>query len=415
MTVRNSYTCGLLALVASLPAVGWAEGVVRGEGKTLPENVIRARLPFRAVSASKGYSSSGEKGESGFKLNLAASALVVEYGYTPAVSFQIVAPFILKNEMSMDGSAFQSSYRFKEKYDEFISIASQKLVDDKLCVSVEACRDAIQNKGLSLPASTDLVLPTGEKLRVKAGVPIKDVAASLVTRAALPESGQTGLGDVEIGTLVALADPEVGLWKKDLPVNLSVGLGLRLPTGSFVNVPAAQRPTGRGTLDLGLRTNLDWFMRPNIALSFQNQWEQMLMDGKKKRSSLLDSSTLNTADPLVAGADQISNDSAYKRTGARNIGFLKLALGAAEVSEALKPLILNVQWKYDFDPETTLGGKKDSEKSEIQSMQAGFTFDGLVLKLPVQLDADYEIPLAGKNRTLAPAVLSTTLKAFYRL
>lgn len=415
MTVRSSYTCGLLALVASLPAVGWAEGVVRGEGKTLPENVIRARLPFRAVSASKGYSSSGEKGESGLKLNLVASALVVEYGYSPAVSFQIVAPFILKNEMSMDGSAFQSSYRFKEKYDEFISIASQKLVDDKLCASVEACRDAIQNKGLSLPASTDLVLPTGEKLRVKAGVPIKDVASALVTRAALPESGRTGLGDVEIGTLVALADPEVGLWKKDWPVNLSVGLGLRLPTGSFVNVPAAQRATGRGTLDLGLRTNLDWFMRPNISLSFQNQWEQMLMDGKKKRSSLLDSSTLNTADPLVAGADQIANDTAYKRTGARNIGFLKLALGAAEVAEALKPLILNVQWKYDFDPETTLGGKKDSEESEMQSMQAGFTFDGLVLNLPVQLDADYEIPLAGKNRTLAPAVLSTTLKAFYRL
>lgn len=387
---------------------------IPGEGKTLPASVFRVRVPYKFASATKGYSSSGQSEDAGLQFNANAAALVVEYGLRDAISLQVVVPYVLQNNLSMNGSVFQKSSFFEEKQTEFLKAASEKLVTEKLCRSVEACIEAIKNNGLSLPVNTNLTLPTGETLPVKAGVPLNDIAASLVTRAAVPTSGSTGLGDIEVGALFALLDPRVGLLSQNKPINLSLGLGLRIPTGSFVDVPAAQRPTGRGTTDLGIRTNFDWQPLPGTMLSQQNQFEIMLKEGRKKRTSLLDSAQLNSADPMVAGADQMANTSSYARQGARNVGFLKLAVGLGQLSQELKPVLLNAQWKYDFDPATQLGGKKLNAESSLQSVQVGTTIDGLPLQVPLQFDVDYEIPVTGSNRTLAPRVLSATLKLFYK-
>ncbi|NBX17036.1 MAG: hypothetical protein EBR09_06700 [Proteobacteria bacterium] len=394
--------------------VGAVQNGPAGEGKTLPKNVVRLRIPLRSVSSSQGFASNGQKSETGLKLSVLSGALVFEYGYTDAISFQLVAPFVFRNEMSMSGSAFQKSFIFHEKYEEFIAAAASKLVTDGLCSNLAVCLDAIQNKGLSLPATADLTLPTGEKLTVRAGVPLKDVASSLVTRAAIPAAGRTGMGDLEAGVLVALADPQTGLWKKDWPVNLSLGLGLRSPSGSFADVPAAQRGTGRGTWDLGLRTNVDWHPAAGWVVSFQNQWEEMLLSGVKKRTSLLDSSKLNSADPLIDGGDKVANAAKYERSGARQAGFLKVAAGAGGIVQALEPVVFSMQWKYDFDPKTLRGGLTETADSELQSALAGIMFDGLKLQFPAQLDLEYELPLSGKNRRVAPRVLTATMKAYYR-
>lgn len=387
---------------------------IPGEGKTLPASVYRVRIPYKFASATKGFSSNGRSEDAGFQFNANAAALVVEYGLRDAISLQFVAPYVLKNNMSMNGSVFQKSSFFEEKQMEFLKAASEKLVAEKLCRSVDACIEAINTQGLSLPVSTNLTLPTGETLSVKAGVPLKDIAASLVTRAAIPTAGRTGLGDIEVGALFALFDPRVGLLSKNKPINFSLGLGLRLPTGSFEDVPAAQRSTGRGTLDLGIRTNFDWQPLPGLMLSQQNQFELMLKEGRKKRSSLIESAQLNSADPLVTGADQIANTSSYTRDGTRNVGFLKLALGLGQFSQDLKPVLLNAQWKYDFEPATKFGGKKLNAESSLQAVQVGTTLDGLPLQVPLQCDVDYEIPMSGSNRALAPRVLSATLKLFYK-
>lgn len=385
-----------------------------GEGKTLPINVARVRLPMKFVSGTSAFSSQGKKEDSGLQVSAAAGALVVEFGVSDAISLQFVAPFTAQNQVSMNGAAFQKTTVYKEKFDEFVNAAAARLADEGLCLSPEACVDEILNKNLTFPLDAPLTLPTGETLVVRAGVPLKDVAASLVTRAALPGSGRTGLGDVELGALFALSDPKVGLMKKDWPFNVSVGAGLRLPTGSFTDVPAAQRATGRGTLDLGLRANVDWRPLHSFVVSFQNQTELMLLAGKKKRSSLLDSAKLNSADSSLAGADGLANTSDYERDGVRQIGFAKAAFALAALGESFSILVLNSQWKYDFESRTTVGRQEYNPASELQSLQSGVTLDGLKIQLPLQLDVDYEFPVSGKNRLLAPSTLTTTVKAFYR-
>jgi hypothetical protein len=409
MALCNFPLAGVLLPLFFFSAAGTAS-----EGKTLPEGVFRLRIPFRSAVASHGFSSEGKKADSGLRLNVASGALVFEYGYSSAVSFQLIVPAVLRNQMSMDGSVFQKSFVFQEKYDEFIAAAAAKLVSDGLCSDVNACVDAIQKKGFALPATTELTLPTGEKLTVRAGVPLKEVASSLVTRAALPAEGRTGIGDIEIGTLIAIADPNVGLWKKDWPLNLSVGLGLRAPTGSFSDVSAAQRGTGRGTWDLGFRTNVDWYAASGFVMSFQNQWEQMIVGGVKRRSSLLDSSKLNSADPLIEGADQVANEAKFERSGARQIGFLKVASGLGDFVSSLDPVVLSLQWKYDFDPKTLRGGRIESTDSQLHSVLAGVQLDGLKLNVPAQLEVEYEFPVAGRNRRIAPQIMTASMKAYYR-
>lgn len=385
-----------------------------GEGKTLPGNVVRVRLPMKFVSGSSAFSAQGKKEDSALQVSAAAGALVVEYGFSDAISLQLVAPFTAQNQVAMNGAAFQKTSLYKEKFDEFVNAAAVRLAEEGLCLSQEACVDEILNKNLTFPLDAPLTLPTGETLVVRAGVPLKDVAASLVTRAALPASGRTGLGDVEVGALFALADPKIGLMKKDWPFNVSVGAGLRLPTGSFTDVPAAQRGTGRGTVDLGLRANVDWHLHPSIVVSLQNQSELMLRAGKKRRSSLLDSTKLNSADTSVSGADGVANTADYERDGVRQIGFAKASFSLAALGDTFSVLLANAQWKYDFESRTTVGRQEYNPASELQSLQAGVTLDGLKIQLPLQLDVDYEIPVAGKNRVLAPSSLTSTLKVFYR-
>ncbi|MFZ9520618.1 MAG: hypothetical protein ACO3A4_09090 [Silvanigrellaceae bacterium] len=385
-----------------------------GEGKTLPEKVFRGRLLFKSATATQAFSPDGKKEDSGFTLSAGAGAFVVEYGWSDAVSLQLVAPMVAFNKLAIDGAAFQKSSLYAKKYNEFVEAAAAKLVSDGLCLTVSACLSGINENGLSLPFNSVLTLPTGEKLSVKAGVPIKDVAASLVTRAAIPTAGTTGLGDLELGALVALADPVNGLWARDWAVNFSLGAGLRLPTGSFRDVPAAQRPTGRGTVDLGIRSNLDWAASSAIVISWQNQWESMLLPAKKSRTSLLDSTVLNNADVNSPGADNIANSAEFRRDDPRNVGFMKIALSPADVSDALSRVLLNGQFKYDFEPRATLGGVEFSPESHLYSVQAGLTLSALDFFLPVQWDIDYDVPLSGKNRNLAASVLTNTLKIYAR-
>ncbi len=387
--------------------------LVQGEGQTLPQGVMRFRSVYRRAEAKTAYGATGKSETSGLSFSAQASALVFEYGLTPAVSLQFIAPHVFENNLSMNGSEFQKSSIYREKYDSFIEVAAQRLVADKLCSDVQTCVIAINQNSLSLPLNTTLTLPTGEKLDVRAGVPLKTVASALVVNAAVPTSGRTGWGDYEIGALVALADPEVG-FVKNWDLNVSLGLGLRLPTGSFTNVPAAQRPTGRGTLDLGIRSNIDKIVSRVFVVSWQNQMELMLQSGSKKRSSLLSSNALNSANPNISGADGQPNLGTFKRNEARQIGFFKMALSGGFWDEKFSALILNGQFKYDFDTPGEVSGVALGQDTTFYSSQLGATFDGLKYSVPLQLDVDYEFPIAGKNKAIAAQVMSATLKAFYK-
>jgi hypothetical protein len=388
--------------------------VLTGEGKTLPNHVSRMRLIHKYLAGNKGFSSAGKKEDFGFQLRTHISTLVAEYGVTDALTVQLVLPFVTSRQLAMDGQLFQQSSKYSELYRNFLNKASVNLVSKGLCATVESCLIAISEKGLALPYQMEVVLPTGEKLLVNAGVPLRDVASSLVTRSAIPAFGRTGLGDVEGGVLLALADPVEGLWRKDLPVHISVGAGLRIPSGSFSAVPLAQGPTGRGTWDVGLRTNLDWFPFSGLVLSHQNQWELMIVSGKKKRTSLLESGMLNVADVNTIGADGEPNTATFKRDGLRSVGLLKVAWALESISPLLERLSLNAQYKYDLDPATRVEQSEFSKSSSLSSVQCGVSLSGFDFFIPLQWDVDYEVPVSGRNRIVVPVVWSYSLKLFHR-
>lgn len=386
---------------------------LRGEGQTLPQNVMRARALYRFAHSEKSFADSGVAQVSGFKFRAQAAAAIVEYGVTPAISLQAVVPIVLQNQLSLDGEKFAGSRLYKKYYTSFLEGVAEKLVESGLCESVSVCVEALDKQNLSLPYNKDVVLASGETLTLKQGIPVKTYAAPFILNSIAPSEGRTGLGDLETGFLVAIAHPDVG-YIRTWRTRLSAGVGVRWPTGSFADIPRAQRATGRGLTDLGLRVNLDHPVGDSLMLSFQNQSEVMILEGKKKRPSLVQSTELNRADPTVSGADGVANNASHTRKSPRHIGFVKAAWHAAAVSERLLPVLLNAFIKYDFDHPGELGGRTLGDPSKQYSAQLGMTVDGLQLNIPVQLDVDYEVPFAGENKPVAAQVLTTTLKAFYR-
>ncbi len=386
------------------------------EGKTLPARVVRVRVPFRFASGDSGYDADGKKTSPGVELNAVGMGVVLEYGVSDDFSLQVLAPIILSNSLGMNATQFRQSAPYKANYEKFITTAGNLLESRGICPSAAACA-ALINSGYALPYGTQLTLPTGEALEVKAGQPVKDVADALVLGGARPEKGTTGLGDVEIGGLYAVLN-ERGPFTGS-PIFLSLGGGFRLPTGSFKDVPTSQRATGRGTFDLGLRSNLDYTPLRGLFLSWQNQAEFMLAKGKKKRSSVLDSGQLNEADPttplaVASGSDGKGNELDFERKGVRNVGYLKAALALGILSDAVESLSVNGQFKYDYDAKEYLGGVSQGEARRYYGLLAGVSWDGLAYRLPLQFDVEYEVPVGGENLALTAKVLSTTLKGYYR-
>ena len=386
------------------------------EGKTLPQGVLRIKVPVRFANGTKGFDSNGDQVDSGASASGTLAAVVLEYGLSDELSFQILAPYVLSNNLGIDAEKFQSSSAYKAQYERFVTSAASVLQKNGLCASQLSCLTLI-SKGYSLPYDNTLVLPSGEKLTVKARQPIKDVARNLILEAARPQSGTTGIGDLEFGLLYSVLN-ERGPFTQS-PIFLAVGGGFRVPTGSFAEVTTAQRATGRGTLDFGLRTNLDYTPLHGLFLSWQNRAEVMLAKGKKKKSSLLENNTLNSANPqsaeaIAAGSDGEGNEVSFERKGFRNLGFLKVAFGLGALNDNLKILGISSQLKYDYDGTPYLAGEKVSEAPRYWSAQAGFTIDGLAYKFPAQLDVDYEAPMSGANIPVATQNVIVTLKSYYR-
>jgi hypothetical protein len=376
------------------------------EGKTLPEGVMRFRLPFKFASGSEGYDKDGNKAESGFKANASGTGAVFEYGLSDRISLQLLVPVVTRNEVRRDDA------KFKNRKDVSAAAAAQaakvaedvrqgiakKLLDAHACSDLNDCLTKIDNG--SAVAQTDMDLgQNGTSIPVKAGTPFNAVVegtraqADQATRDAIlaatkkPEDGKTGLGDVELGALYAITTRA--------PVLFSLGAGFRLPTGSFKSVDEdVQRPTGRGTLDGAVRSNVDVPLSDVAMLSWQHQMEAMLMKGKKN----------------VEG----EGTKDFERKGVRNVGFLKAALGLGAFVDALDPVGLYTMYTYDYDGEDRIAGVALGDKSQLKTLRYGFTLTGLPKQIPLSLDADYETPLSGKNVTIATKNINVTAKAYMR-
>jgi hypothetical protein len=367
-----------------------------GEGQTLPAGVLRVRLPFQYVSGNYGYDNEGHREDLGAKVAATGTAFVMEYGATSRLSLQLLAPYVLSNNVSLDASKFAQSPVYASGYNAFVNGVATKLQAQGLCPTVAACGQLIAT-GYSLPADTPITLPSGEILTMRAGVPVKDYANALVVGAARPVPGATGLGDIEIGALFMA-------WRT-FNADFAVGAGFRLPTGSFSDVPSAQVPTGRGTTDLGLRLNFDYSPYRGVWLSYQNQSETMVLKGRERRTSLLDDSQLDSVE---------SGYQTFERRGVRNVGFAKVGWGLGNIDQVLAPIGTLAEFKYNFEEETFLDGVSTGPAATGMSVLVGGLWDGLAYRLPLQVEYDYEVPVAGKNETIAQTIQLLTLKGYYK-
>lgn len=426
----------LFVFLALVPTLGWAQSSTQatpapttgsaesttaattapyytagGEGKTLPENVMRFRLPFKFFRGDKAYNEDGKSVDLPADISVNAGAIVLEYGLTDRLSLQMKTNFFMSQKATAKSdSDIRKTDAYKDNYAAAllnpeveatkvgtIEKVAQAFADAGKCASLTTCRAAI-NGGLKATADTDLgnglVVPNGVAFNAAISAAVEDGVSKKVVagvKDAAEKDGKNGIGDTDIGALYAI------LTKEESPVAVSVGGGLRIPTGTML-VDADQIPTSRGTTDLGLRFNLDFPPVPGIMLSWQNQTEVMLMKGKTKITN--------------ANLERVNVD--LERTGLRNVGLFKIAFGLGMINESVAPLGLFSSYNYDFDSKTKIDGTEGSSKApRSYSVTFGTTVDGLALRLPVQLELEYEMSVGGRNATALNA-MGTTLKAFYR-
>lgn len=403
----------------------------KGEGKTLPESVMRVRLAGRFATVEKSYDKDGKAQNMPVKASINGGALVLEYGLNDRLSLQVKTNvyFSQKTEAKSKSSlasdptylAAQSAVRAEKIEANLVPTQTAALdsVATKLATSAAfgcgankaLCLGALNNgtykiptdytfdatagglAGLTIPANT----PWGPYLNaaVKAKVEAT-VDAGLASgfydgfkdSAEVKKTGKTGVGDTDIGALYAIVTED------ESPVAVSVGGGLRIPTGKLILDPeVAELSTGRGTMDLGLRFNIDYPVVKGLYLCLQNQTEFMLVKGKVK---IMDT------------------DYDVKREGIRNIGTVRVNWGLGNMTQALAPVGLYGSYNYDYDSKLKVGDTAASDASQVASSTVGIVGDGLAYKIPAQLEVEYDMPVSGKNGARVAKTLGVTLKAFYK-
>ncbi len=417
-------------------------------GKTLPQGFFRVETPVAYTWGQNGWSSAAKPIKNGFWVNRWITGFLVSYGLSDTVSLGIGVPFVAMNKMGLDGNEFTKNSEFYKKYfNKSVEQSAEFLVSVGQCngaTSVAACSDQIVNNNLSLPVSSTIVLPTGETYNIKANVPITDQIRNLVVNSTIPQDGNTGLGDIQVGILWNPLNERTPLFKK--PLFLSIGGGLRFPTGKF-DLPMAFRQTGGdgtlllpgGTLDAILRWNADYEAMNGLILSWENSMEFSLTKPNLNRSSMLRPSQFNKENPeatvpgvapAVNKGDGVPNVLVFERRGPRFHGFLEAQWGLGNTFQALKPAALYLQGKYNIMSQNYLNGMpvylfQDqfylNEKSlhpnygpqQAYSVVGGLKISGLPYRFPLEAKFEYEYIFYGRNLFIAPMNLMFVLALYF--
>lgn len=379
-----------------------------GLGKTLPEGFYRIRSVNRFATGTYGVNSSGKKENFGYDLTANVNAIALEYGMSDRFGFLLLVPYVSKNNVAFNKKKFRESERYTTAVaantEAFRYKLAAGLQAQGQCANTAACiqtADSFIANNATLPAST-LTLPTGETATIRAA-PAQEMLAGLselVTKAGTPADGATGLSDIDFGINYSIISTRLNV--------LALGVGIRMPFGKFEDVPTAQRPTGDGLIQLGIRLNYDYHPFAPLWLSFQNQSEIMMIAGKRKKSSLLDPNELNKGDPTTqaaidAGSDGDPNSQTVSRKGIGNVGQFRADVGLAKLTPVLQPMAVEAALNYKMLASEYYGDTQTNPGLRNYSYALGFKFDGLGLDrpYPAYIRVLREKFISGKNVPLA--------------
>ena len=397
---------------------------VVGDGKTLPKKVIRGRVVTSTVVNSKTFDKDGNKFDSGLSLKATGGALVFEYGLVDNVSVQLLQKMMYSATWELDQETFKRSalYRYKQNFyrKELKEMGVPETIMNLPPSQIPETIEALKQLKQSLLAGKFIYRGTGETLAVDASKTINENLDDLILKGAqsAPNGGGFRLGDLEIGARYSVFNDKNLLWEG--LVHVAIGLGLRLPVGEHPT-PSGKIPSGTGLTDLGVRFNVDVYVNPFLVLSWENQTELMLVKGKYKKTSLKDNQVFNTESPI----DGSKNDVDYKKTGLGQVGSVKANMGLAALSSKLGAVTCSVSYQYRLmrkEVYKSLDDEyKDLDENDLigtggvsHGWEARLGFDGLVYKLPLQVEVAYSDVLSAKSQLFATSGLEIQLKMYYK-
>lgn len=394
-----------------------AKYVMLGEAQTLPERVARFRFVRRNVVGNETFEVGGNKKDIGIDAVVNVNAYVLEYGLTDKISLQFLVPTIASADVTINADKFRGSKIYAKNYKEMMDQVVPFLISQGQCANEDECLNKINNQDYAIKTDSSLVLPTGEVHTVKGGLPIRSTTDSLITSAAKPQKGKTGLSDIMLAALFNVYNSKEQMF--------SIGAGLRLPTGEAEDEKSYNR-TGSGFTTFGLALKYDYRIIDPLMLSLSNQTELHIKNPNYKRHSLVDPDKLNEADPNTKGSelspavagkgDGVSNNFEVSRKGVLNTGYIRLGYALGALSPALSTLSVLGYYSWNFDPETYYDGISQHNASRSTSISYALGFDGLGLqpRIPVGVSLSQERMLTGENVAVAAVNTYLNLVLYYK-
>ena len=369
---------------------GTPKSLIIPESAALPESVLRFRAIYAGATSTSSYDSNANKVEDGLKITANQSVAVLEYGITDRISAQLLVPYSLGGKVTVDDKD-KFTAKVVEPQVEAVGGATINggvaLLKQAIAAGQAGSLGQLYNAGAAgnAPVAIDLAAVNAafKGVTIPQGANVKDfvdnklrtalfnnaVAANYdaAKKTAEDTKFQEGLGDVQLGAKYALSTVSAP-WFDGVPLYTSIGAGVRFNTGKFKEAAKdGKQAAGRGTTDLGIRVNADYEPLNGVQLQLENQTELMLAKGK-----------------TYSGGKEVD----YERDGMRQNGFSKLVVAPGTWIPAADFLMLNARYNWDNDAATKRDGKQLSSVKVGRSAQVGVGFDGLKLKLPVQLDYD---------------------------